>query len=155
MMDPAPTYCHTSFNKFGCLTFVAPEPISDDQFDLIIRFAKVFDQTYTRYNDIKKAEAQSREAQIEAALERVRSRTMGMQRSDELQDAAMLLFQQVDTLGVPIFGCGFNIWDDDRKAATAWMAGKDRLQPPFKTSSSEDIFLRIHEAAERGNRPSM
>src|SRR6185436_16450005 len=55
-------------------------------------------------------------------------------------------------LGVPQFGSGFNIWDDDRKAATAWMCNvtTDNLPPPFKTSSAEDIFLDIHDAAERG-----
>ena len=63
----------------------------------------------------------------------------------------MLLFQQVINLGVPAFGCGFNIWDTDRKFATAWMAGQDRLQPPFKTSSSQDIFLRIYESAQNGD----
>ncbi len=30
------------------------------------------------------------------------------------------------------------------------MAREDALQPPFKTSSSEDVFLKIFEAAERG-----
>jgi len=125
-------------------------PYTDEENKILMRFGKVFQQTYTRFLDLQKAEAQAREAQIEAALERVRSRTIGMQRSDELQEAAMLLFQQVIGLGVPAFGCGFNIWDKDRKFATAWMAGKDRLQPPFKTSSSEDIFFRIHEAAAKG-----
>ncbi len=42
--------------------------------DLFTRFAKVFEQTYTRFLDLKKAEAQAREAQIETALEKVRSR---------------------------------------------------------------------------------
>jgi hypothetical protein len=113
------------------------------------RFAKCLTRHHV-VSDLQKAEAQAREAQIEAALERVRSRTMGMQRSDELQAAAVLLFQQVVSLGVPAFGCGFNIWDEDRKFATAWMAGQDRLQRPFKTSSSEDIFLRIYGAAQHG-----
>jgi signal transduction histidine kinase len=123
---------------------------SEDDVAILKRFAKVFEQSYVRFLDLQKAEIQAREAQIEAALERVRSRTMGMQQSDELQDAAIVLFQQVEALGVPAFASGFNIWDDDRKEATAWMVGKDRIQPPFKTSSSEDIFLRIYEAAERG-----
>ncbi|MBK7379014.1 MAG: hypothetical protein IPJ03_08415 [Ignavibacteriales bacterium] len=63
---------------------------------------------------MQKAEAQAREAQIEAALERVRSRTMGMQKSDELKDAAILLFQQIKTLGVETGSCGFNIWEKGR-----------------------------------------
>ncbi len=137
------------FSK-GYLGITSYRPLSDENLQLLGRFSAVFEQTYTRFLDLQKAEAQAREAQIEAALERVRSRTMGMQHSNELQDAAMLLFQQVEALSVPVFGCGFNIWDDDRKAATAWMAGKDRLQPPFKTLSSEDIFLRIYKSAQKG-----
>ncbi len=123
---------------------------TDEENTTLMRFGKVFQQTYTRFLDLQKAEAQAREAQIEAALERVRAKSMSMQRSNELQDAAMLLAQQVKTLGVPSFACGFNIWDDDMKEATAWMAGEDRLQPAFKTSSSEDAFLRIHESAQKG-----
>jgi signal transduction histidine kinase len=125
-------------------------PYSDEDNKTLMRFGKVFHQTYTRFLDLQKAEAQALESQIEATLERVRSRTMGMQRSDELQDAAVLMFDQIEALGVQIMGCGFNIWDEDWKAATAWMSGMDRIQPPFKTSSSEDIFLRVYEAAQRG-----
>ena len=46
---------------------------------------RVFEQAYTRFLDLQKAEAQAREAQIEAALERVRSRSMSMQKSEELR----------------------------------------------------------------------
>jgi signal transduction histidine kinase len=67
-----------------------------------------------------------------------------------LQHAAMLLFQQVKLLGIPTFGCGFNIWDEDRKEITAWMAGENRIQPPFKTPCDKDIFFHIQEAAQRG-----
>jgi len=138
-----------TFSK-GILTIITPEPKPQVTIDLLERFAAVFNQTYTRFLDLQKAEAQAREAQIEAALERVRSRTMGMQRSEELQDAALLLFQQVEALGLPPFACGFNIWDDDRKAATAWMGSVGGLQPPFKTDSSRDVYLPIYEAAQRG-----
>jgi signal transduction histidine kinase len=146
-----PTYQidHVVYFRYGYLLFITLIP-APEAHEVFKRFAKEFEQTYTRFLDLKKAEAQAREAQIEAALERVRSRTIGMQRSDELQEAAVLLFQQVVALGVPAFGTGFNIWDDDRKFATAWMGGQDRMQPPFKTSSSEDIFLRIYSAAQKG-----
>ena len=140
---------YVTYFKYGYLLFITLEPVPEAH-DIFKRFAKVFEQTYTRFLDLQKAEAQAREAQIEAALERVRSRTMGMQHSDELQDAAVLMFQQIESLGVDIIGCGFNIWDEDRKEATAWMSGLDRIQPSFKTSGSKDIFLRINEAAERG-----
>jgi signal transduction histidine kinase len=141
---------HVAYFKYGYLLFITLGSALQAH-EVFKRFAKEFEQTYTRFLDLKKAEAQAREAQIEAALERVRSRTMAMHRSDELKEAAVLMFQQVVALGVPAFGTGFNIWDDDRKFVTAWMAGIDRMQPPFKTSSSEDIFLRIYEAAQKGD----
>ena len=61
-------------------------PYSDEENNTLMRFGKVFQQTYTRFLDLQKAEAQAREAQIEAALERVRARTMAMQHSDELKE---------------------------------------------------------------------
>ena len=64
------------------------------------RFGKVFEQAYTRFLDLQKAEYQAREAQIEAALERVRSRTMGMQKSYELQDVVNKIFIEMTELGV-------------------------------------------------------
>ena len=68
--------------------------------DIFKRFGKVFEQAYTRFLDLQKAEAQAREAQIEAALERVRSRTMAMHQSNELADTAAVLFKQLMDLGI-------------------------------------------------------
>ncbi len=75
-------------------------PYSDAEHNILKRFAKAFEQTYTRFLDLQKAEAQAREAQIEAALERVRSRTMAMHKSDELSEVASLLFQQIGETGL-------------------------------------------------------
>ncbi|MFD2916176.1 ATP-binding protein [Psychroserpens luteus] len=164
-IDPqAPT--HDDIKHIGGLTFIMARtthgeigyslpgivknpPVED--IDILIQFAGAFDLAHQRFLDLKKAEKQAREVQIELALEKVRSRTMGMQRSDELRDTALLLFQQVEELGINSFACGFNIWDKDKKFATAWMAGKDRLQPPFRTNSSEDVYLFFREAEKRGD----
>jgi hypothetical protein len=88
---------------------------SEKEHDILKRFAKVFSQTYTRFLDLQKAEAQAREAQIEAALERVRSRTMAMQKSEDLNKAASDMFKQIQVLGMQPWGCGFNIFDKDEK----------------------------------------
>ena len=48
----------------GYLLFITPEPCPQYH-DIFKRFAKVFEQTYTRFLDLQKAEAQAREAQIE------------------------------------------------------------------------------------------
>jgi hypothetical protein len=39
---------------------------------------------------------------------------MAMQHSDELKNAAALLFQQVKSLE-PAYSCGYNIWEKDDK----------------------------------------
>ena len=68
--------------------------------DIFIRFARVFEQTYTRFLDLQKAESQAREAQIETALERVRSRTLAMQKSGELSETSVVVFKQLIELGI-------------------------------------------------------
>ncbi|HEY5369549.1 MAG TPA: hypothetical protein VIJ75_11200 [Hanamia sp.] len=51
--------------------------LSENEIDIIKRFAKVFEQAYTRFLDLQKAEAQERESQIQLALERVRGKNNG------------------------------------------------------------------------------
>jgi signal transduction histidine kinase len=140
-----------SFSNFGGLQTVGNEPLSNINLDILERFGKVFDLTYTRFNDLLKSEAQAREAKIEAALERVRSRTMAMQHSDELKDAALLLFQQVQSFGVDQWACGYNIWEADGKTCTAWMSRQGNIQPPFKTHPAVDhCFQHFYDAKQRG-----
>ncbi len=90
-----------SFNNFGYLRTDTTEPLSDNNLDIVYRFAKAFDLCYTRFTDIKQAEAQAHEAQIQLALERVRARTMAMQHSEELAETVSVLFKQLLGLGIP------------------------------------------------------
>ncbi len=140
---------HVAYFKYGYLLFITYEQVPEAH-DIFKRFAKVFEQTYTRFLDLQKAEAQAREAQIEAALEKVRSRTMAMQHSNELLEAATQLFQQIEALGAPAWNCSFNIWIEDKKRAIAWNGTKEGFGRPFTTNSAEDVFLRFFEADQRG-----
>ncbi|MBK9569731.1 MAG: nuclear transport factor 2 family protein [Chitinophagaceae bacterium] len=140
-----------SFSNFGGLQTVGEEYLSEENLDILSRFGKVFDLTYTRFNDLKLAEASAREAQIEAALERVRSRTMAMQKSKELPEAANLLFHQVQALGMPAWSAGYCIWNDDGKSVTLWMSSEGVLQPPFTAPTTEDeLFIQMREGHEMG-----
>ena len=131
----------------GLIAIASPEPLPEQTIGLFERFSGVFNLTYTRFNDLQQAEAQAREARIEAALERVRSRTMTMQRSDELQDAAILLFKQVQELGIPIWSCGYNIFEKDEEACIGWMSTQGLTQPPFKIPLKESqTFIRFVES---------
>ncbi len=136
---------HVSYFSQGYLIIITQHPCAEEQ--IFKRFAQVFDQTYTRLLDLQKAEAQSRESQIQLAMVRVRARTMAMQESDELPEAANLLFQQVQALGMPAWSAGYCIWDEDKKAITLWMSSEGVLQPPFKGPLTEDpSFIHFREA---------
>ncbi len=90
---------HVTYFKYGYLLFITLEPVPDAH-DIFKRFAKVFEQTYTRFLDLKKAEAQAREAQIEAGLERARAQSMMMQHSEELNKTSQVFHEQLYLLGI-------------------------------------------------------
>ena len=92
----------------GCLIVMTEIPYSTQDEQILVRFAKVFEQTYTRFLDLQKAEAQAREAQIEASLERVRAKAMAMRNSEELGSAAELFYKELKNLGFDYFiNCGY------------------------------------------------
>lgn len=141
---PEKLFYSFSFSNFGGIQTVGEVPLSDANLDILSRFSKVFDQTYTRFNDLKQAEAQARESQIQLALERVRARTMAMQHSSELKDAASILFQQVELLGVNTWTSGFQLWEEDRKAVTVWTCTAGVVQQAFRLPVAEDDFFMAH-----------
>jgi signal transduction histidine kinase len=96
--QPKETFTHAMFFSQGYLFIISNEPLLEYH-DIFKRFGAIFQQTYTRFLDLKKAEDQARESQIQLALERVRARTMAMQKSDELSETVFILFQQFKQLG--------------------------------------------------------
>ena len=69
----------------------------------------------------KAVEAQNRELEIEAALERVRARSIAMRHSDELSEAAELLYQEFLKFGLESFSCGYLINDDEKAEWKIWL----------------------------------
>ncbi|MEM1120089.1 MAG: adenylate/guanylate cyclase domain-containing protein [Bacteroidota bacterium] len=105
----------------------APPP---EMATILPRMAAAFDLAYRRFEDLERAEAQAREAQIEAALERVRARAMAMRHSKELSEAAELLYQEFFKLGVEPFSCGYLINDDEKGEWKVWLTNPG--EPFFK-----------------------
>ena len=114
-----------TFSNFGGLQTVGEAPLSAVNMDILSRFGKVFDLTYTRFNDLQKAEAQAREARIEAALEKVRSRTLSMQRSDELAETAAVMFRQLIGLGIAPNRLYIIIIKEENGDMEAWLTDED------------------------------
>ncbi|EMS35284.1 hypothetical protein C943_00057 [Mariniradius saccharolyticus AK6] len=148
---PERTYHLVKFSH-GYVGAATPGAISTESWSLLHRMTAVFSLAYRRFLDLQKAEAQARESQVQLALERVRARTMAMQKSSELPEAANLLFQQIQSLGMPAWSAGYCTWDDDEKSSvTLWMSSEGVLQPPFSAPTTEDqLFIQMRVGAEEG-----
>lgn len=132
---------HTDFYfNEGVLYVFSQNEFNEESVAVFIRFANVFGQTYRRYLDLKKAEAQAREAQIEAALERVRSRSLAMHRSDELEQVAATLFEAVVGLGIAMDGALLFVFNRENKNIGLWIATVQLTKPVFIDLPYEDTL---------------
>ena len=139
---------HNAFFSKGVLTFSTHAPRPPETIKILERFAGVFDLTYTRFLDLKKAEAQVREAEIEAALERVRSRTMAMQKSDELADTASHFFEQLNSLGIKSYRFNIAIVDANSEKCQLWSTtneGKVIPSGPLIPLKEYDVFNQMYD----------
>ena len=116
---------------------------------VLTKMAGAFGLAYQRFADLQKAEAQAREAQIETALERIRSKTMGMQKSEDLADISLELVKQVQELGKKVWFCAFNIYDDDPQGSLEWGSNGQGTFPKYRTPR-EGVFLHYYKAGQQG-----
>lgn len=147
-------YLSGSSDVFGCLVTGSFERLSDEYQNIISRFANVFNQTFTRFLDLQKAEAQAREAEIQLALERVRARSLAMHNTSELQDVVNLLAQQLYSMNLDING---GVWiainDEVDNGIELWASGGmaeyiQKVNVPFLDSP---IFIELRDAIKRKN----
>ena len=137
-----------AFFSQGFLLLTTHEPVTSEIMHLLVRIAKVFDQTYTRFLDLQKAEAQAREAKIEAALERVRARTMAMHNSDELAETAAVVFNQLIGLGIAPNRLYICIIKDETGIGEFWITDEDgsKVSTGFKANLNENrSFQKMYE----------
>jgi hypothetical protein len=69
-------------------------------------------------------ELKNRELVVEAALEKVRGRTMAMHKSDELSEVATLLFQQMSQLGSIVDRFSIGIFNEPKGIVEIWATGQ-------------------------------
>lgn len=134
------------------------QAVTEEEKKLLKRFAAVVDLTFKRFFDLQRAETQAREAQIEAALEKVRSRTMAMQSSEELADAAYVLFEQLRSLGVTHERINIGIVNEESQTIDFWITeqGGDKLNTKFSGRISEPTTLsKAYTAWKNGEKSLM
>ena len=150
-----------SFADFsgGALLMVTMHPPDEPTRDLLRRFANVFGLAYKRFADLKKAEAQARESEIQLALERIRARTMAMQKSDELADTAALLFQQFRGLGQELMQMTIGIVNEEKNctafSVTEWSGGGAGVAKTFELSNDEPTLISRMYACWKDQRKSV
>ena len=98
---------------------------SDEDNNTLKRFGKVFEQTYTRFLDLQKAEEMAREATHQAALDRVRGEIASMRNPDDLRHISQIVFSELTTLGVPFIRCGVFIIDEPNSKARLYLSTPD------------------------------
>src|SRR4030095_15790783 len=132
-----------NFNE-GALWTYSLQPHADAEREVMKRFASVFSLTFRRYQDLKKAEAQAREAQIEAGLERVRSRTMAMHKSDELAETAVVLFKQMIGLGIEPNRLYIAIINDNSGDLEFWITDEngEKLSSRYMVNIHKNISIK-------------
>src|SRR6056297_1437288 len=124
-------YYSEAYMRFGCFGINIRRKLSGEEKNILKRFSVEFERAYTRFLDLKKAEEQAREAKIEAALEKVRSRSMGMQSSEELPEVANLMFLEIQNLGINAWSCGYCILEEDRRSSMCITSSEGTIQKPF------------------------
>src|SRR6476619_2030942 len=114
----------------------------------MVRFTREFEQSYSRFLDLQKAEAQARESQVQLALERVRARTMAMQKSDELSEAVYVLFQQFKELGENPDQATIGVINENEKVIEYWVTLYGQpINKVFKFSIDEpNVTNKIYQA---------
>jgi signal transduction histidine kinase len=129
-----------AFFSQGFLLFTTNEPVADELMRLLVRFAAVFDLSYTRFRDLLRAEAQAREAIRASSLDRVRAEIASMRSTNDLQRITPLIWHELSVLGVPFVRCGIFIIDEIRAIEHAYLSTPDGrslaiLNLPFNSNS--------------------
>jgi signal transduction histidine kinase len=112
------------FNEGGVYAWTEKE-MNEDEIQIYRRFTSVLSLTYSRYKDLKEAEARAAEAVKQAALDRVRAEISSMRTAEDLQRITPLMWHELTTLGVPFFRCGVFIIKEQEQLVHAYLSTPD------------------------------
>ena len=109
----------------GWILFTTAEPYTEEELAVAGRFADVFAVAYSRFLELKELEDQNRELTIQNALEKVRSRALGMRESEELGEVVWDMYEEVTGLGFDLTTANINVHRTDENEADVWSASSD------------------------------
>ncbi|MBV9962580.1 MAG: hypothetical protein JO072_10065, partial [Parafilimonas sp.] len=120
------------------------ELLSEDDSDILVQFSKVFDQAYSRYLDLHKAELLIKEIIKQASLDRIRGQVASMRSAEDLQHIIPLMWQELSKLNIPFIRCGVFIMDEAQSIIRAYLSTPNGrslgvLELPF---DNDEVSLR-------------
>ena len=135
----------------GVLSLDMMKPPTEEVKPITLKMAAAFNLAYQRFLDLQKAEAQARESQIQLALERVRARTMAMQKSEELLDVISIFSDQLMKLNISFDNVSFGV-DEQGEDFKFWFATAGQSHPvllhiPYINNPAQ---IRAIEAQKKG-----
>jgi signal transduction histidine kinase/CheY-like chemotaxis protein len=95
--------------------------LSDEDNEILKRFGQVFEQSYTRFLDIRKAETLAHETIKQASADRVRGEIASMRNSEDLNRITSIIWRELETLEVPFIRCGVFILDNEKENIQAYL----------------------------------
>ena len=114
-------YNHFVFGGQVSLMFITYEPCPE-AWDIFKRFGKVFEQTYTTFLDLQKAEALTRQAIQRASVDRIRAEIASMRTTRDLERITPLIWNELTTIGVPFVRCGVFIMDEEQQQINIFLS---------------------------------
>src|SRR5690606_9199021 len=100
-------------------------PYSDEDIIILKRFAKVFQQSYTRFLDLQRAESQALDAITRASVDRIRAEIASMRTTRDLERIQPLIWNELKTLGIPFIRCGVFIMDEEKHEVNTLLTTPD------------------------------
>jgi len=121
---PDRTYHLYKFSS-GYMGAASPGDISAESWDLLQRATTVFSLAYTRFSDLQIAEASTKEAIKQAALDRIRADIASMRTTKDLERITPLIWNELNILGIPFIRCGVFIMDDREELIHTFLSTPD------------------------------
>lgn len=137
-----------SYDGYASIEAIGITPVSGDDKALLQRLTMILDQSYTRFQDLLKAEQQALEATKQASLDRIRGEVSSMRSKDDLNKITPLVWRELTTLNVPFNRCGVFIMDEDSQSIICFLSKPDGKALGFFTMKivDSDITNSIYQA---------
>ena len=143
---PKSFYLNMAFFSSGRVGMITIEQLADEHINILKQFAQVFEQTYTRFLDLKKAEQLAIESTQQSVLDRVRGEIASMRSSEDLNRITPLIWRELTTLNVPFFRCGLFIMNEQEQNIQSFLTSPSgehlaRLMIPYDSPEPTQSVL--------------